>query len=95
MHKYSYDYNQDGKIRANLDEEESKRMNYNVSHIYDILGKNSPAISSLIEGRDEEKEDVYDPIIVFDRFKQLFDFENSKDAINLKLDMVDKGEVSE
>jgi len=95
---YVFDIDEDGKTVPRLDEEDdSKRMSYNVTSIYESLGKATPDIATIISGPPFKPGTPgdYSEEEVFSRFQALYEFENSKSSTNIKLDLVERGDVSE
>ena len=76
-----------------MDESLSNRTEYNVKAIYEKRG--IKAEEALISGKEEDTSDLYSESEVFDRFKLLFDFENSQTSLQMKMKLMESGEASE
>ena len=101
IYKYKTNFDRDFEKDDEITDDEKFNMNYCRMH-YDVR--------NFYEAHDKEKLEAYGDVLmgyknkniqhyeeseVFERFKLLFDFENSDGTLKLKQKLIDEGDVSE
>lgn len=90
------DYTNPDKPEFKLkDEKEGHRMLYDVKSLYQSLGKATPENEAIISGRNRPEAEPYDGEEILERFKLLYEFENSNSSLKLKAGLIEQGTASE
>lgn len=63
------------------DEKDSHRMLYDVKYLYEKLGKATLENEAIITGRNRPVPEPYDEKEILERFKLLYEFENSNSSL--------------
>jgi hypothetical protein len=71
------------------DEAEGHRMKYDVKALYQSLGKATPENDTIISGRGRPEGAPYDDVEILERFKLLYEFENSNSSLKLKAGLIE------
>ena len=101
IYKYKTNFDRDFEKDDEITDDEKfnmghSRMHYDVRSFYEIHDQEKlEAYGDVLMGYKNKNFQHYEESEVFQRFKILFDFENSDGTLKLKQRLIDEGEVSE